>query len=106
MKRLVPREAAERDIDEAVDYYADEAGADVAAGFVEAVQSAYRAIGERPGAGSPRYASLIDAEGLRHRKLRRFPYLVFYVEREDHIDVWRILHAQRDVPASLADLAG
>jgi toxin ParE1/3/4 len=24
---------------------------------------------------------------------------VFYVEREDHIDVWRVVHAQRDIPA-------
>ena len=22
----------------------------------------------------------------------RFPYLVFYVERVDHVDVWRVLH--------------
>jgi toxin ParE1/3/4 len=24
---------------------------------------------------------------------------VFYVERHDHIDVWRVLHGQRDIPA-------
>jgi toxin ParE1/3/4 len=24
---------------------------------------------------------------------------VFYVERDDHVDVWRILHGQRDIPA-------
>jgi toxin ParE1/3/4 len=22
---------------------------------------------------------------------------VFYVERQDHIDVWRVLHGQRDI---------
>ena len=33
--------------------------------------------------------------------LSRFPYLVFYIEREDHIDVWRVLHAQRDVASFL-----
>jgi toxin ParE1/3/4 len=31
--------------------------------------------------------------------LTRFPFLVFYVERTDHIDVWRVLHGQRNVPA-------
>jgi toxin ParE1/3/4 len=31
--------------------------------------------------------------------LWRFPYLVFYLERADCIDVWRVLHAQRDIPS-------
>jgi hypothetical protein len=31
----------------------------------------------------------------------RYPYLVFYVERSDHIDIWRVLHGQRDIPAWL-----
>ena len=103
MRRIVPREAAERDIDEIADYYSDEAGEDIARGFAEAVREAYRAIGDHPGTGSPRYGHLLGVEGLRSRKLRRFPYLVFYLERADHIDVWRVLHAQRDIPASLAD---
>ena len=103
MKRIVPRDAAEQDIDQAADYYTDEAGEDIAHGFVEAVREVYRAISTHPGAGSPRYAALLGVEGLRNRKLSRFPYLVFYVERETHIDVWRILHAQRDIPATLAE---
>jgi toxin ParE1/3/4 len=31
--------------------------------------------------------------------VKRHPYLVFSLERQDHIDVWRVLHAQRDIPA-------
>jgi toxin ParE1/3/4 len=98
-----PRDAAERDVGQAVDYYTDEAGEDIAHGFFEAVREAYRAISARPGIGSPRYADLLGVAGLRNRKLARFPYLVFYVEREDHIDVWRVLHAQRDIPATLGE---
>jgi toxin ParE1/3/4 len=30
--------------------------------------------------------------------LKAYPYLVFYVESDDHIDVWRVLHASRDIP--------
>ncbi|MGE3293173.1 MAG: type II toxin-antitoxin system RelE/ParE family toxin [Geminicoccaceae bacterium] len=37
--------------------------------------------------------------GLQSWALRRYPYLVFYVERESMIDVWRVLHAARDIPA-------
>ena len=103
MKHVVPRLSAERDIDDAVDYYSDEAGRDVARRFIDAVSEAYRAIGEHPGMGSPRYASMIGIEGLRSRKLGRFPFLIFYVELSDHIDVWRVLHTKRDIPTSLSE---
>ena len=53
-KPVRPREAARRDVEAAVDYYAREAGADVAIGFIDALQVAYRFIGDllpadRPG---------------------------------------------------------
>lgn len=103
MKRLAPRIAAERDIDEATDYYTDEAGEDVARGFIDALHAAYRAIREHPGTGSPRYADILGVSGLRSRTLGRFPFLVFYVEHDDHIEVRRVLHARRDIPASLRE---
>jgi len=56
--------------------------------------------------GSPRYAFELRLEGLRAWPLRRYPYLVFYVEREDHLDVWRVLHAQRDIPAWMQEPEG
>lgn len=33
-----------------------------------------------------------------------FPWIVFYLEFETHVDVWRVLHAKRDMPAWLADV--
>lgn len=104
MKRIVPREAAERDVDAAVDHYTIEAGEDIARRFVESLRAAYGAIGERPRMGSPRYAVPMKFRGLRSRRLRRFPYMVFYFERDDHIDIWRILHAQRDIAAVLGQV--
>lgn len=44
---------------------------------------------------------MTQIDGLRFWKLSDFPYLVFYIERENRIDVLRILHAQRDVEAEL-----
>jgi len=41
-KRIVPREQADRDAGVAIDQYAREAGADVALGFVDALEAAYR----------------------------------------------------------------
>jgi toxin ParE1/3/4 len=34
--------------------------------------------------------------------LTRYPYLLFFMELDDHIDVWRVLHGKRDIPVWLA----
>lgn len=106
IKRVVPRDQAHRDVESAIDHYAHEAGPDVALGFVTSLEAAYRAIAEQPGIGSPRYAHELMLPGLRHLRLARFPWLVFYVERDDHIDIWRVLDARRDIPTWLDDPDG
>ncbi len=55
-----------------------------------------------------RHATLddLDLPGLRAWSLTRYPYLVFYVERPAHIDVWRVLHGQRDIPAWMQEPDG
>ena len=44
----------------------------------------------------------LNLPGLRSWPLTHYPYLVFYLERADHVDVWRVLHGQRDIPGSLS----
>jgi toxin ParE1/3/4 len=102
-KQVVPRDQAHRDVEDAIDHYAREGGPDIALDFVEALEVAYRSIAEHPGIGSPRYTHELVLPGLRHRRLARFPWLIFYVERDDHIDIWRVLDARRDIPAWLDD---
>ncbi len=98
-KPVVPREQANRDVDEAVAHYLTQANKAVALGFIDALEKAYGLIARHPATGSPRYAHELNLPGLRAWPLTRYPYLVFYVERPDHIDVWRVLHGQRDIPA-------
>lgn len=98
-KPVVPRELANRDVEEAITYYLGAGGESAALGFIDAVEQAFAHIGRHPGTGSPRYAQLLDLSDLRFWALKRYPHLVFYVERDDHIDVWRVLHGQRDIPA-------
>ena len=105
MKQVLARERARRDAEEAALHYAREAGERIALGFVNALEAAYDAIARHPAAGSPRYAHQLDLPGLRCQALRRHPYLIFYVERADHVDVWRVLHAQRDIPAWMQEPA-
>jgi toxin ParE1/3/4 len=102
-KPIIAREQARGDVEAAADYYVDQVGDDVALGFINALESVYRLIATRSSAGSPFYGHALDLPGLRHRRLGRYPYLVFYVDRGDHIDVWRVLHAQRDIPARLQE---
>lgn len=102
-KRVVPRERALQDVEEAVGYYEREAATPVALGFVDALERAYAHIGRHPATGSPRYGHALDLPGLRSWPLTRYPYIVFYMERADHIDVWRVLHERRDIPAWLRD---
>lgn len=96
---VVPRARAEQDINDALEFYFAQAGETVALGFIDAVERAYRLIGEQPNAGSSRYAHELDLRGLRSWPLRDYPYVVFYVPRDEHIDVWRVLHTARDLPA-------
>lgn len=98
-KPAVPREQASRDIEEIVAYYLDEQADQPALGFVDALEQAYAHISRRPATGSPRWAHELNLPGLRFWPLARYPYLVFFVECVEHIDVWRVLHSQRDIPA-------
>ncbi len=102
-KPVVLRERANRDAEEAADYYLREAGESTALRFVDALEHACAQVAIHPAAGSSRYAHELSLPGLRVWSLKRYPYLLFYVERGDHVDVWRVLHAERDVPSWLRD---
>jgi toxin ParE1/3/4 len=81
--------------------YRMEAGEALALRFMQALERALRHIGSHPASGSLRYAHALDLPGLRVWPIRHFPHLVFYVEHEAHIAVWRVLHARRDIPGTL-----
>lgn len=102
-KRPIPRPQAQIDIDEAVDYYLHEAGTEAALGFIDSLQRAYLHLSRHPRTGSSRYAHELDLPGLRMWLLKRYPFLVFYLEQPDHLDIWRVLHSQRDLPAWLRE---
>jgi len=98
-KPVVPRQQALRDVDDAIAHYLQEDAPEAALGFIAALERAYAHLGRQPATGSPRSAHELGLPGLRTWPLTRFPYLVFYVERVDHLDVWRVLHTHRDIAA-------
>lgn len=98
-KAIVPREQANRDVEVILAWYLGEEAAHAALGFIDALEKAYAHIGRHPSTGSLRYAHELHLPGLRAWPLTRYPYMVFYVEHAHHVDVWRVLHGQRDLPA-------
>jgi len=101
-KPLILRAQAEQDIEQALKYYLDEGAEQAALAFVNALESTFKQIVRQPAIGSPRYALELELPGLRFWRVSRFPYLVFYRELDDHLDVWRVLHVQRDIPARMS----
>lgn len=97
------RAVAAADIEAAIDYCRAQAGPDTALAFVESLETAIEHLARHPFTGSLRFAFELEIPDLRSWRLERFPYLVFYVAGDDLIDIWRVLHARRDVPAHLAD---
>ena len=96
------RQLAADDIDAALSYYRREAGESPATRFVDALEAELGRISQHPLIGSLRYSYELDIPGLRSWPLVAFPYIVFYVDRAEYVDVWRVLHARRDIPAWLA----
>jgi toxin ParE1/3/4 len=103
VKPVSQRKRAERDIDDAVAYYMKEHAEHAALGLIDALQDAYALLGRHPAIGASHYAHELGMPGLRSWPLPRFPYVIFYVEHESHIDIWRVLHGRRDIPASLCE---
>lgn len=102
-KAVVPREQAVRDVEEIVEYFLSEGAETAALGFIDDLEKAYAHIGRHPASGSPRYAHELNLPGVRSWVLTRYAYLIFYAEQTDRIDVWRVLHGERDIPAWLRD---
>lgn len=104
VKPVIPRELAHQDVDSALQNYLAESAAPIALGFIDSLEGAYMHIARPPASGSLRYAHALNLPGLRYWQLRTYPYLVFYLERESFIDVWRVLNAKRDIPAWFQDM--
>ena len=99
-KPLVRRGLADSDVLAAVDYYLTNAP-EYASDFIDDLEQAYSHIQQYPASGSPRYAIELDLPDVCAWKCHKFPYVVFYAENAEHIEVWRVLHEKQDLPERL-----
>jgi toxin ParE1/3/4 len=93
--------AAEADLLNAHAYYLEAVSDKVADDFMQQTETALRHLQGFPGTGSNRYAHMSPHAHLRFWTLKRFPYALFYIEREAVIDIVRVLHQASDIPFHL-----
>ena len=101
--RVLLRAVARQDIDAAVDFYLQQSAPQAATDLVDELERALQHLARFPSTGSPRYAHELDLPGLRVWALSQFPYLVFYQDQGESLDVWRVLHQRKDMPQSFQD---
>ncbi len=99
MKPAVLRPQALRDQQGEVRYYRKEGGARLAVKVAKATNETLDQVELEPGMGSPRLGKLLGIPGLRTWRVGKFPLLWCYFEREDHLDVVRLLGERQDLIA-------
>ncbi|MDE2296621.1 MAG: type II toxin-antitoxin system RelE/ParE family toxin [Burkholderiales bacterium] len=97
MKPAILRPQALRDRQIEVRYYRKVAGAKVAVRLVKAANAALDQIELDPGNGLPVLGKTLGIPGLRTWRVSGFPLVWFYFERDDHLDVVRMLGERQDI---------
>jgi toxin ParE1/3/4 len=92
---------ADFDIDDLAAYIAAD-NLEAALGFLDAVEKSFDIIAGQPQIGPLRYSHLPMLDGLRFWPVTNFEkHLIFYIEHPAYIDIVRVLHGSRDLPAVL-----
>jgi toxin ParE1/3/4 len=102
LKPAILRPQALRDREVEIRYYRKEAGSKVAVRLVGATDKALDQIELEPGIGSPILGDALKIPELRTWRVTKFPLLWFYFERDDHLDVVRLLGERQDIAAIIS----
>ena len=103
MKPAALRPQARRDQQGEVRYYRKEGGTRPAVRLANATNAALDQVELDPGIGSTTLGKLLGMPELRTWRVEKFPLLWCYFEREDHLDVVRLLGGRQDLAAILGD---
>jgi toxin ParE1/3/4 len=96
------RPAAENDLTDLTRWYAEKGGNALGARLFDSAHAALEPIQRMPGLGSPLQAESVGITGLRHWGVEGFPVRWFYLERDDHLDVLRLLGERQDIAEILS----
>jgi len=100
-KRIIIRPKASQDLDDHFAYIAEK-NLEVALQFFDSARSTTAQIARMPGIGSLYPVENPRLKGLRKWAVKDFrKYLIFYFERDDAVEVVRILYATQDISSIL-----
>lgn len=102
-KLVVPRSVAQRDLEAIDDYLFRQGGWAAKEAFLRAFDDAVGRIAAFPQSGSPQHEFVLGVDGLRTWRVRGFHYLVLYIDRDEFVDLWRVLDGRRDLGLLLND---
>jgi toxin ParE1/3/4 len=101
-RHITRRPQAEADLTDQCIYDLAAGGAELAERFLTAVEAATQRLLETPGIGVKRSFRHPSLQGLRMHPVRGFErHLFFYHERDDGIEIVRVLHGARDIPSAM-----
>jgi len=91
------------DIEQSVDYLNRE-NEEVALKFFDAVRQTFAQVARMSGIGAAYPLQNPRLQGLRKWMVKGFKkYLIFYLDREDTIEIVRVVHATRDLESVLEE---
>lgn len=103
MKRAILRPQARADVKTEVRYYRQNAGQPTVNKLAQSIDDALQRLQRQPGVGSPRIGYLLDISGLKSWRLTGFPLVWLYFERDDSLDVVRLLGERQNILFILGD---
>jgi toxin ParE1/3/4 len=72
--------------------------------FLDACDSTFQLLAEAPGIGGSYPTKNDRLAGLRVFRVKKFPsHLTFYLQRQNGIEIVRVVHGSRDIDAALRD---
>ena len=93
---------SKQDLIEQYEYIARDS-VEAAERFLSAVETAVAQLAGMPRIGAPWKSPHLQLAGVRTWLVPRFPnHVIFYREREDGIEVLRVLHGARDIQSLLS----
>lgn len=100
-KKITRRPKAIEDVESHAMYIAD-GSIDAALRFLARAEQTIKGLALFPESGGPFATSVPELAGLRTRLVRDFPnHVVFYIERDDSIEVIRVLRGGQDMDVEI-----
>jgi len=88
-----------------MDPYIVDGSIDAALRFLERAEQTIKGLAMFPASGAPFPSRLPELEGLRTKLVKDFPnHVVFYIEREETIEVIRVLRGGQDMSVEVAKI--